>query len=61
MSKYNFLTETELCYYCKVENLNKLKKIEEFIPLSHYLEDTEVLPAYFNVIGYIKEKAVIID
>ncbi|MBR3832585.1 MAG: hypothetical protein IKJ72_03035 [Mycoplasmataceae bacterium] len=61
MTKYNFLIETEMCYYCKIENLNKLKMLEEFVPMSHYLENADVLPAYFNVVGYIREKAVLID
>lgn len=58
---YNFLKETELCYYCDIKNLPKLQELEEFVPMSAYLEETEVLPAYFNVVGYIREKAVLID
>lgn len=61
MNNHNFLTETEMCYYCKIEHLPKLNQLEDFVPMSAYLEETEVLPAYFNVVGYIKEKAVLID
>ncbi|MCM1260563.1 MAG: hypothetical protein NC222_06370 [Staphylococcus sp.] len=61
MNKNDFLIETEMCYYCKIEHLPMLKQLENFVPMSAYLEETEVLPAYFNVVGYIEEKAVLIN
>ena len=55
-----FLTEDESFYYCPKDNINDIKEYEDFIPLSDLLDDSSVSNAYFNVIGQIKGKNVIV-
>lgn len=60
MKNNNFLLETENSYFIKKEDINKLKTLEDFNYLSEYIENSEVSSSYFNVIGFYKEKTVII-
>lgn len=55
-----FLKEDEAFYYCQKENVSEIRDYEDFIPLSDLLEDSNVTNAYFNVIGQIKGKNVIV-
>lgn len=47
-------------YYCPKDNVNDIKEFEDFIPLSWLLEDSNVSNAYYNVIGQIKGKNVVV-
>lgn len=60
MKNNNFLLETENSYFIKKEDINKLKTLKDFNYLSEYIENSEVNSSYFNVIGFYKEKTVII-
>ena len=55
-----YLTEDESFFYCPKDNVNDIKEFEDFIPLSRLLEDSAVSNAYYNVIGQIKGKNVVI-
>ena len=57
---YDFLTEDEAFFYCPKDNVNDVKEYEDFIPLSDLLEDSNVSNAYYNVIGQIKGKNVVV-
>lgn len=57
---YNFLTADEAFWYCTKDNLNQLLELEDFIPLSDLLEDSAVSNAYYNVIGTLDGKEVVI-
>ena len=56
----DFLTETENSFYIKKEDVSKLNDLENFIPLDAYLENAPVTISFFNVIGFINEKTVIV-
>lgn len=56
----DFLYEDECYIYCSKENSYELKNVEGFIPLDYYLENAEVRRLYYNVVGYIGFKQVII-
>ena len=56
----DFLTQDETYIYCKKEDILKLQDIENFIPLENYIEDAQVRKSYYNIIGYINFKQVII-
>ena len=56
----NYLTEDEAFYYCPKDFINDIKEYEDFIPLSDLLEDSAVSSAYYNVIGQIHGKNVIV-
>lgn len=56
----DYLTEDEAFYYCPKDFVNDVKDYEYFIPLSDLLEDSTVSNAYYNVIGQIKGKNVIV-
>lgn len=56
----DYLTEDTVFYYCPKENVNDIKEYENFIPLSDLLEDSSVSSAYYNVIGQIKGKNVVV-
>lgn len=56
----SFLTQDETYIYCKKEDISKLQDLENFIPLENYIEDAEVRKSYYNVIGYIDFKQVVI-
>ena len=60
MSIPNYLTEDISFYYCPKENVDDIKEYEDFIPLSDLLEDSVVSSAYYNTIGQIKGKNVIV-
>lgn len=56
----DFLTQDETYIYCKKQDVSKLQEITDFIPLENYIEDAPVKQSYYNVIGYIRFKQVII-
>lgn len=56
----DFLTQDETYIYCKIEDILKLQDIENFIPLENYIENAKVRKSYYNIIGYINFKQVII-
>lgn len=56
----DFLTQDETYIYCKKEDILKLQDIENFIPLENYIENAKVRKSYYNIIGYINFKQVII-
>lgn len=56
----NYITEDESFYYCPKDNVNDIKEYEDFIPLSDLLDDSSVSSAYYNIIGQIKGKNVIV-
>lgn len=54
------LTEDESFFYCPKDNVNDIKEYENFIPLSWLLEDSNVSNAFYNIIGQIKGKNVVV-
>lgn len=60
MSIPEYLTEDDVFYYCPKENVDDIKEYENFIPLSDLLEDSSVTNAFYNVIGQIFGKNVIV-
>lgn len=56
----NYLSQDCCFYYCPKDNVNDIKEYEDFIPLSDLLDDSSVSSAYYNVIGQIKGKNVIV-
>lgn len=56
----DYLTEDETFFYCPKDNVNDIKEFEDFIPLSWLLEDSLVSNAFYNVIGQINGKNVVV-
>ena len=56
----DFLTQDETYIYCSKENSHVLNEMPNFIPLENYIENTQVRKSYYNVIGYIDFKQVVI-
>lgn len=56
----DYLTEDESFFYCPKDNVNDIKEFEYFIPLSWLLEDSNVSNAYYNVIGTLYGKNVVV-
>ena len=57
---YDFLMADEAFWYCTKDNLDQLLELENFIPLSDLLENSTVSNAYYNVIGTLNGKEVIV-
>jgi len=55
-----YLTEDESFFYCPKDNVNDIKEFEDFIHLSWLLEDSNVSNAYYNVIGTLYGKNVVV-
>ena len=55
-----FLTEDESFFYCPKENIKDLYVFKYFIPLDDLLEDSVVTSAFFNVIGTLYGKNVLV-
>lgn len=55
-----YLKEDTSFYYCPKSNITDIQAFEDFIPLSALLEDSTVTNAYFNVIGVLYNKFVIV-
>ena len=60
MSIPEYLTEDDVFYYCPKENVDDIKEYEDFIPLSDLLEDSSVTDAFYNIIGQIFGKNVVV-
>ena len=60
MNLPEYITEDEVFYYCPKENVDDIKSFEDFIPLSDLLENSVVSNAYYNIIGTLFGKEVII-
>ena len=58
--EYEFLIETDNSFYIKKEDIKKLAKVENYVPLSACLENADESNSFFNVIGFIREKTVIV-
>lgn len=56
----NYLTQDETYIYCSKMDISRLSEIDNYIPLEDYIEDAEVRKLYYNVIGYIGFKQVVI-
>ena len=56
----DYLTEDESFFYCPKDNVNYIKEFEDFVPLSWLLEDSVVSNAFYNVIGQINGKNVVV-
>lgn len=56
----NYLSEDESFIYCPKENINDIYSYEYFIPLEDLLEDSMVTSAFFNVIGQVNGKNVLV-
>lgn len=56
----DYLTQDETYIYCKKEDLTKLQEYDKFISLEDYIEDAPVRKLYYNVIGFINFKQVVI-
>ena len=56
----DYLSEDESFIYCPKENINDIYSYEYFIPLEDLLEDSIVTSAFFNVIGQISGKNVLV-
>lgn len=60
MKNNDFLIETENSYFVKKEDKAKLENLQDFHYLSEYIENSETSFSFFNVIGFYKEKTVVI-
>lgn len=56
----DYLSEDESFIYCPKENIKDIYSYEYFIPLGDLLEDSIVTPAFFNVIGQVSGKNVLV-
>ena len=56
----DYLSSDCCFFYCTKDNLDQLLELEDFIPLSDLLEDSAVSNAYYNVIGTLDGKEVVI-
>ena len=56
----DYLSEDESFIYCPKENINDIYSYEYFIPLEDLLEDSMVTSAFFNIIGQISGKNVLV-
>lgn len=56
----NYLTEDEVFYYCPKANVSDITSYENFIPLADLLDDNTVSNAYYNIIGQIVGKNVVV-
>ena len=56
----DYLSEDESFIYCPKENINDIYSYEYFIPLEDLLEDSMVTSAFFNVIGQVSGKNVLV-
>ena len=56
----NFITEDEAFYYCPKANVDNIKDFSDFITLSDLLEHSKVTDAFYNVIGQIYGKNVVV-
>lgn len=55
-----YISEDESYFYCPKDNVNDIKEYEDFIPLSDLLDDGTVSNAFYNCIGQINGKNVIV-
>lgn len=55
-----YLLQDEAFFYCPKSNIRDIIKFEQFVPLSDLLENAEVSNAFYNVIGQINGKNVIV-
>lgn len=55
-----YLQQDEAFFYCQKANVEDIKSFEDFIPLSDLLEDSTVTNAYYNIIGTLYGKEVIV-
>lgn len=55
-----YLTSDETYYYVTKEHITDVKQYENFIPLDDLLDNTDVTSAYYNCIGTIFGKLVIV-
>lgn len=56
----DYLSEDESFIYCPKENINDIYSYEYFIPLDDLLEDSIVTSAFFNIIGQVSGKNVLV-
>lgn len=56
----DYLSEDESFIYCPKENINDIYSYEYFIPLEDLLEDSMVTSAFFNIIGQVSGKNVLV-
>ena len=56
----NYLSEDESFIYCPKENINDIYSYEYFIPLDDLLGDSIVTSAFFNIIGQVSGKNVLV-
>lgn len=55
-----YLTSDSVYYYVEKEHINDIKEYEHFIPLDDLLDNTDVTSAYYNVIGVIFGRLVLV-
>lgn len=60
MNLPEYLSEDESYFYCPKDNVNDIKGYEDFIPLSDLLDDDIVSNAFYNCIGQINGKNVVV-
>lgn len=60
MNLPEYLTQDESYFYCPKDNVNDIKEYEDFIPLSDLLDDDTVSNAYYNCIGTLYGKHVVV-
>ena len=56
----DYLSEDESFIYCPKENIKDIYSYEYFIPLGDLLGDSIVTSAFFNIIGQINGKNVLV-
>lgn len=55
-----YLTEDEVFYFIDKEHINDIKQHEDFVPLSDLLDRDDVSNAYYNCIGTLYGKQVLV-
>ncbi len=56
----DYLSEDESFIYCPKENIKDIYSYEYFIPLEDLLEYSTVTSAFFNIIGQVNGKNVLV-
>lgn len=56
----SYLTSDETYFYVTKEHINDIKEYQDFVPLDDLLDNTDVSSAYYNCIGTLYGRLVIV-
>lgn len=56
----SYLTSDETYFYVTKEHIDDIKEYEHFIPLDDLLDNTDVTSAYYNCLGTLYGRLVIV-